>query len=393
MHTTVTRKSDSRILFTKERSDQGTKPKKVSEFEWDLNLRFDLQAREILKTTRSEVLVGKESRRIFQSLKREFRKLGVTYRRRTWAKSISEWHSQSPTDTIAEIPASPGVYYFWGEKGELLYVGKSIKLRERVQSHFSSDMRLPVDRKIRKFCRSISYETTLDEFSALLLEANEVKTLNPAFNRALRSKRKPYGSIFTANSKGYYEAKSKFLRIDQEKELQEKHSQKTKKSDKDFPPFVIPFYSKLARENFLDKHVKDGTLCRTPGAGRACFYRQVDICKGACEFQEDAATYNNRLMGLFERLENSLAFQGHFVLISKNAHSKDGERFHSFVLFENSVYKGFGYLPSKDTKRPSVAALRDRLICEGVDTRDTRRLIAKSFKKKELRLVRLDSNT
>ncbi|HEY6612684.1 MAG TPA: exonuclease domain-containing protein, partial [Pseudomonas sp.] len=37
---------------------------------------------------------------------------------------------------LAALPERPGVYYFHGEGGALLYVGKSRNLRRRVQSHF-----------------------------------------------------------------------------------------------------------------------------------------------------------------------------------------------------------------------------------------------------------------
>jgi DNA polymerase-3 subunit epsilon len=41
--------------------------------------------------------------------------------------------------SIEDIPNTPGVYLFYGETDLPIYIGKSIDLRARVQSHFSGD--------------------------------------------------------------------------------------------------------------------------------------------------------------------------------------------------------------------------------------------------------------
>ena len=49
---------------------------------------------------------------------------------------------------LDDVPEGPGVYVFYGENDVVLYVGKSINLRARVMSHFSSDYRDGRDMKI-----------------------------------------------------------------------------------------------------------------------------------------------------------------------------------------------------------------------------------------------------
>ena len=41
-------------------------------------------------------------------------------------------------DALRDLPNRPGVYRFYNEAGELLYVGKARSLRKRVRSHYSS---------------------------------------------------------------------------------------------------------------------------------------------------------------------------------------------------------------------------------------------------------------
>jgi excinuclease ABC subunit C len=40
------------------------------------------------------------------------------------------------SEKIRGLPDRPGVYLFKGKKGEMLYIGKALSLRKRVQSYF-----------------------------------------------------------------------------------------------------------------------------------------------------------------------------------------------------------------------------------------------------------------
>jgi len=84
------------------------------------------------------------------------------------------------------IPASPGVYFFYGDNDLVLYVGKSINLRARVMAHFSGDHRINKDMQIAQQIRRIDWQRTAGELGALLLEAQLVKRLAPVHNRQLR---------------------------------------------------------------------------------------------------------------------------------------------------------------------------------------------------------------
>ncbi|MER3330322.1 MAG: GIY-YIG nuclease family protein, partial [Candidatus Kapaibacterium sp.] len=41
------------------------------------------------------------------------------------------------TDKIANLPQKPGIYQYKDESGKIIYVGKAIKLRNRVRSYFN----------------------------------------------------------------------------------------------------------------------------------------------------------------------------------------------------------------------------------------------------------------
>ncbi len=105
------------------------------------------------------------------------------------AKSLicqSSWPSHLDADALDEMPDTPGVYIFYGEKRFTLYVGKSKHLRQRVLSHFSGEHAHGKELSLSMQVRQIEWHETPGEIGALLLEASLVKQLAPSHNVRLR---------------------------------------------------------------------------------------------------------------------------------------------------------------------------------------------------------------
>jgi DNA polymerase-3 subunit epsilon len=105
------------------------------------------------------------------------------------AKSLmsqSSWPSHLDADALDEMPDTPGVYIFYGERRFTLYVGKSKHLRQRVLSHFSGDHAHGKELSLSMQVRQIEWHETPGEIGALLLEASLVKQLAPSHNVRLR---------------------------------------------------------------------------------------------------------------------------------------------------------------------------------------------------------------
>jgi excinuclease ABC subunit C len=75
----------------------------------------------------------------------------------------------------------PGVYRMLGESGDVLYIGKSVKLRTRLLSYFRAD-RTAKASEIISAARSIEWEYRPSEFAALLLELRQIQQHRPWFN-------------------------------------------------------------------------------------------------------------------------------------------------------------------------------------------------------------------
>lgn len=84
---------------------------------------------------------------------------------------------------IAQLPQNPGVYFFYGSKGKLLYIGKATNLRSRVQSYFRSEHnRGPWISQMVSLVEDIRFQETDSVLEALILETNLIKKHQPKYN-------------------------------------------------------------------------------------------------------------------------------------------------------------------------------------------------------------------
>ena len=95
---------------------------------------------------------------------------------------------------LLEIPRTPGCYLFKDIEGNLLYVGKSKRLRNRISSYFNGfkDLSPRLSLMVRQITE-IEIIITDNENEALNLESNLIKTNKPYFNILLKDDKKyPY---------------------------------------------------------------------------------------------------------------------------------------------------------------------------------------------------------
>ncbi len=88
---------------------------------------------------------------------------------------------------LSSLPDEPGVYLWKGEGGEVLYVGKAKRLRQRVRDYFNADRSLsPKNRMLLRLICDLETIVVPSESQALLLENNLIKEYRPRFNLQLR---------------------------------------------------------------------------------------------------------------------------------------------------------------------------------------------------------------
>ena len=79
------------------------------------------------------------------------------------------------------IPDEPGVYRFFNEKDEVIYVGKARSLKNRINSYFQKNVGEKTNRMIHAASR-VDWTLVRSEVEALQLEFTWIKEENPAFN-------------------------------------------------------------------------------------------------------------------------------------------------------------------------------------------------------------------
>ncbi len=109
------------------------------------------------------------------------------------------------------LSENAGVYIFYGKSGEVLYIGKSVCLKDRIYSHFSNDHLSSTDMKISQEICSIETVDTAGELGALLLESTLIKKHQPIYNKLLRVSRKMPILLRTSDENGYNSVQIKEL--------------------------------------------------------------------------------------------------------------------------------------------------------------------------------------
>lgn len=228
---------------------------------------------------------------------------------------------QITRDQVDALPDQAGVYYFYDNEGEIIYVGKSINIRKRIIQHFNIDYKSKKSLEFKNRIADITYELTGSELVALLYESDEIKRLKPQYNRQQRR------SVFNSGIYVYHDQDGyKRLTFD-------------KVNNERVPLIALSnhFKSKSFLFHKVEKFNLCQKLCNLYKSNGACFDFQVHQCKGACIGQESPEEYNARVDAAIE----SFSFEhDNFVLIGKGRTPQEK----SVVCVENSRYLGFGFI-------------------------------------------------
>ena len=96
-------------------------------------------------------------------------------------------------DKANSLPQSPGVYIMKNERGEVIYVGKSKKLKNRVTSYFVGNNHTVKTERMVSLVRDFDYIVCKTEIEALTLENVLIKKHSPKYNIKLKdAKSYPY---------------------------------------------------------------------------------------------------------------------------------------------------------------------------------------------------------
>lgn len=232
-------------------------------------------------------------------------------------------HPNLDLEALEEIPNKTGVYKFYNDTNQLIYIGKSKHIRKRIDQHLRNTKTVKGATMMNEIAR-IEFELTGSELIALLYESELIKTHKPLYNRALRRNNFTFGLFAYEDEHGY---KQLYIERLSKTTMLPLTTFITKKEGTDFMHYLVDKYQLCQKMCGLEKTTSSG-----------CFRYQVRNCHGACVQAEETHAYNGRV----NELEQSLTFdEQHFYLIEPGRDKREK----SIIWIENGSYKGFGFVP------------------------------------------------
>ena len=180
------------------------------------------------------------------------------------------------------LPLLPGVYIMLDEQGQVIYVGKAKKLKNRVSSYFHGEHLPKVAAMVEKV-RDFNVIVAASEFEALVLENSLIKQHKPHYN------------ILLKDDKGY-----PFIRLDLREEYPSMDL--VSRTGKDGARYFGPFGGRSLTREIISTISKALLLpdCsrrfpRDIGKERPCLNYHMGSCAGWCLPDRDAEDYRRRM--------------------------------------------------------------------------------------------------
>ncbi|MCT4598476.1 MAG: excinuclease ABC subunit UvrC [Vallitalea sp.] len=194
-------------------------------------------------------------------------------------------------EELKKLPVKPGVYMMKDKYNNIIYVGKAIKLRNRVRQYFRKSTNH--SSKIKRMVTMISsfeYIVTDSELEALILECNLIKKHRPKYNTLLKDdKSYPYIKV-TVNEK--------YPRIVYARKL-------TKDKAKYFGPYTnargaketIEVITKIWKVRTCNRN-----LPKDIGKQRPCLNYHINQCNAPCQNYISEEEYKKSIKEIIEFL-------------------------------------------------------------------------------------------
>jgi len=195
------------------------------------------------------------------------------------------------------IPTLPGIYKYFNDTNELIYVGKAKHLRKRVSSYFSKTFTTYKTHELVQRIHHIEFTIVDNEQDAFLLENTLIKEFQPRFNINLKDD-KTYPYIVIKNER--------FPRVFF-----------TRRRINDGSQYLGPYTSVEKVRELLD-FIRQTILLRTcklhlsetniaKGKFKVCLEYHLGNCKGPCEGLQTVEDYSEGLQQLVNILKGNLS--------------------------------------------------------------------------------------
>ncbi len=193
------------------------------------------------------------------------------------------------------LPNAPGVYRYYDEHKQLIYVGKAKILKRRVESYFKKNEKMSIKTiKLVDKIRYIGFTVVESEHEALLLENNLIKTYKPKYNILLKDS-KSYPYIVLTNEK--------YPRIITTERLDEEYKYVFGPfSNRDIVKDVIELVQKVCQLRTCKYDLANNTK---KNVNNVCLEYHLGNCCGICEHKISDEEYNDRCSKVMDILKGN----------------------------------------------------------------------------------------
>lgn len=240
---------------------------------------------------------------------------------------------------LDKLPESCGVYYFLNKAGEIIYIGKSVNMYTRAQSHFGTEERK--GKKMLNDLMNVDFVETGSELIALLLEAQEIKKHKPIYNRKSKADVFTHSIDWFKNKQGIIHFK--IVPYDE--------------AENSLVAFTNYATTRERLEQWIEEKVLCLQYCSLTSEGSFCFNHQIKKCNGICAGEEDVEEYNKRA----KEIVDQYSFHAlNFAVIERGRKPDEN----ALVLIENGHYVGFGYFDISDnfSSREEISGIVKRSL-------------------------------
>lgn len=200
-------------------------------------------------------------------------------------------------EIISNLPEQPGVYKYFDDKEEVIYVGKAKNLKKRVNSYFVKKHDNNKTNVLVSKIRNIQYTIVDTEFDALLLENTLIKELQPRYNINLKDD-KSYPLIKITK-----EAFPKVYAV----------RNPVKDGSEYFGPYasgkmmhtILELTQKLYPTRNCSLNLNAHNI--ESGKFKVCLEYQIGNCKGACQGFQTEESYKQTIANIKHILRGNLA--------------------------------------------------------------------------------------
>jgi len=194
------------------------------------------------------------------------------------------------------LPIQPGIYKYFDDRNELIYIGKAKNIRKRVSSYFTKTFTGYKTHELVRKIHKIEFTIVDSEQDAFLLENSLIKQFQPKFNINLKDdksypyiviKNEPFPRIFLTRNKinDGSEYLGPFTSVGRVRELLS------------FIKEFIPLRTcklNLTEQNILKKKFK------------VCLEYHLGNCKGPCEGLQSKEDYDEGLQQIRQMIKGNL---------------------------------------------------------------------------------------